>query len=155
MPSHKIMCIKGNILTNLHQQQLTSTLILSDKPNFSKHAVLSSRSAGSDMKMRWLVMFHAAEDSFSGSNGKNCHLFADMSKEIKHFLGWCSISFKSSALFCYHHGPCVQAVAIRANQIKINWMLLSISQECCYCWVTVVGFHYQTLFHTFKKWSQN
>lgn len=30
-------------------------------------------------------MFHTAEDSFSDSNGKNCHLFANMSKETKHF----------------------------------------------------------------------
>lgn len=146
------MLVKGHIFTNLPQQQLTSTQTLSDKQNFSQDAVLSFRSAGSDMKMRWLVMFRAAQDSSSDSNGKNCHLFADMSKEIKPFLRWCSISSKSSALFYYHrgqHSPCVWAVAIRINQIKRNWMLLSTSQVCHYCRVTVVCFHYQGLFHIF------
>jgi len=55
-------------------------------------------------------MFCTTEDSFSDSNGKNCYLFAAMSKEIKCFLCWCSISAKSSTLFCYHtgqHGSCV------------------------------------------------
>lgn len=64
------MHVKGNIFTNLHQHKLTSTQTLSDKQNFSKDAVLSFRSAGSDMKMRYWLCSRQQKTAFQTIMGR-------------------------------------------------------------------------------------
>lgn len=61
-------------------------------------------------------MFHKTEDSFSDSNGKNCYLFTDMSKEIKCFL-YANVAFQPTAV---HYSVIILVNTVHVCQQRLS-----------------------------------